>query len=442
MCGFIAGKDLYQDLSQVIEHMSYRGLPGYKGYKRFGTHGEFQFAHYSLPFVNLDPAVCIQPIDSEPPALFVGEIFNYADFGYQTDIECAIEEFWKDDKLFNAFHNFDGFWSFVTMYGGNIIAATDYLAQKPIYYRTDMEVLASEIDVLARLAPVSRDEVFMSNTLKWGYSPDPRTPWNEIKQVPPGHYYYKGQVHEYWDWNKVPCTDLRTDLLRATELRLGGQRDVAVLLSGGLDSTIIYGLIKQLGREVTAVHVDNAEKGFANLALHLGDTMHHVKLDDVTDYEALIVHQSPVDLGSVKPQIAMAKKLRELGFYAVMTGDGADELFGGYRRAKEYDSQMSDMFCELPYYHLPKIDRTMMRYTIETRSPFLAPSVCKYAMNTPYVERNGEKKVLKQTFADIVPPEILNRDKHPLKTNAIRTNPMDNRLALDRLFRSMEFTYD
>jgi asparagine synthetase B (glutamine-hydrolysing) len=274
--------------------------------------------------------------------------------------------------------------------------------------------------------------------MKWGYSPDARTPWNEIKQIPPGHYYYKGAVYEYWDWNKVSCTDLRTDLLKATELRLGGQREVAVLLSGGLDSTIIYGLIKQLGREVTAVHVDNAEKGFANLALHLGDTMHHVKLDDVTDYEALIVHQSPVDLGSVKPQIAMAKKLRELGFYAVMTGDGADELFGGYRRAKEYNSQMSDMFCELPYYHMPKIDRTMMRYTIETRCPFLAPSICKHAMNTPYAERNGEKKVLKQTFADIVPPEILDRDKHPLKTGIIRNDPMSQRRMNDEIWRLME----
>ena len=441
MCGFIAGRDLPVDLNQVIELMHYRGLPGYKGYKRFGKAGEYQFAHYSLPFVNLDPAVCIQPIDNNPPALFVGEIFNYKDLGYDTDIECAIEEFWSNENLFEAYHSFDGFWSFVTVYAENIIAATDYLSQKPIYYRTDMEVLASEPDILARIAPTTTDEVFMSNVLKWGYSPDPRTAWNEIKQVPPGCFYYRGVIYPYWDWSKVKSPDnLYDSLLTATELRLGGQREVAVLLSGGLDSTIIYGLIKKLGKDVTAVHVDNGEKGFANLALHLNDMMHHVRLDHVTDFEAIMVHQSPVDLGSVKPQIAMAKKLRELGFYAVMTGDGADELFGGYRRAKEYDSQMSDMFCELPYYHLPKIDRTMMRYTIETRSPFLAPSVCKYAMNVPYVKRMVEKLELKETFKDIVPLEILTRDKLPLKTDAIRLNPMDNRIALDRLWRSMEFT--
>jgi asparagine synthetase B (glutamine-hydrolysing) len=440
MCGFIAGKDIDKDLSQVIEMMSYRGLPDYKGYKRFGKNSEYQFAHYSLPFVNLDPAVCIQPIDSQPPSLFVGEIFNYADFGYATDIECAIEEFWKGNKLFSNYHNFDGFWSFVTMYEGNIIAATDYLSQKPVYYRTDMEALSSEIDSLVVLGPKTIDEVFMSNTMKWGYSPDARTPWNEIKQIPPGHYYYKGNVHPYWDWNEVPRSTLRNDLIRATELRLGGQRDLSILLSGGLDSTIIYKIVTEiLGRDVTAIHVDNGEEDYAKM---VSDNMVEVQLDGVSDVDSIVVHQSPVDLGSTKPQIAMARKLRELGFYAVLTGDGADELFGGYRRAKEYDSQMSDMFCELPYYHLPKIDRTMMDSTIEARSPFLSAAVCAHALETPYEKRMGEKVMLKETFGDLVPQPILDRDKHPLKTDAIRKDPMEQRKINDRIWRAMEFTYE
>jgi asparagine synthase (glutamine-hydrolysing) len=438
MCGFIAGKDLKCDLNQLIETINYRGLPGYKGYLKFGN--EYQFAHYSLPFVNLDPEVAIQPIDNNPPALFVGEIFNYKVLGYKNDIECVIEEFWSGNTLFENFHKFDGFWSFVTTYDNNIIAATDYLGQKPVYYRTDMEVLASEIDILTHISPVTRDEVFMSNTLKWGYSPDPRTPWNEIKQIPPGHYYHKGNVKPYWDWNKVQTgISFRDDLVTSTELRLGGQRDVSILLSGGLDSTIIHNIITQiLDREVTAIHVDNGEENFARL---VNPDAISVKLDEVTDLEALLVHQSPVDLGSVKPQIAMAKKLRGLGFYAVLTGDGADELFGGYRRASEYDSQFSDMFCELPYYHMPKIDRTMMRYTIETRSPFLSSAICKHAMNTPYSKRNGIKHVLKEAFKDIVPESIIQRDKRPLKTEAIRTNPLNERLNRDRIWQQMEIQY-
>lgn len=437
MCGFIAGSNLNFDLNELIEQISYRGLPGYKGY---GNYDNIQFAHYSLPFVNLNPDTAIQPrfTNQGEPGLFVGEIFNYKNF-----LHDNIEDL-NDAEVINniyhslgsdSFHLFDGFWSYVTIKDKKIIAFTDYLAQKPIYYRTDIEILSNEIEVLRTVKPCTRNELFHSNVLKWGYDPTGGTPWNEIKQVPPGHYYYDGQVYNYWDWNKVPCDGTLYQLLeKATLNRLGGQREVSILLSGGLDSSIIYGLIKKSGKNVTAIHVDNGEKDYVKLLL---DETIDVTLDDVSDEEALTVHQSPVDLGSVKPQIAMGKKLKELGFYAVMTGDGADELFGGYRRAKEYDSQYSDIFCELPYYHLPKIDRTMMRYTIETRSPFLSAPVVAYALKVPYEQRNGEKKVLKEEFKDIVPKEILYRDKLPLKTESIRKDPMKQRIDNEKLWRKI-----
>lgn len=429
MCGFIATSNRDIPLDKVLDHIHYRGLPGYKGYAKMNG---YQFGHYSLPFVNLDPDRSIQP-RGDNDYMFVGEIFNYADFGYQDDIECARHVVPKSIKDLNRYQ-FDGFWSYIGLMDGNIVAGVDYLGQKPIYYRTDMTAFASEIDVLKLLGPTTRDKTFQSNTLKWGYSPDPRTPWNEIKQIPPGHVWRDRKVSNNWQWSEVKTTTLYDDLVRAVENRLSGQREVAVLVSGGLDSAIIYSIIKNvLGREVTAIHVDNGEEEYAKLVC---DDLVKVTLDSVTDLEAMIVHQTPVDLGSVKPQIAMAKKLRQLGFYAVMTGDGADELFGGYRRAKQYDSQHSDVFCELPYYHLPRLDRTMMRYTIETRSPFLSAPIVKHALDTPY-EQRIDKKILKETFGHLVPEAILTRDKHPLKTDAIRTDPMKQRLDNDALWMTM-----
>jgi len=430
MCGFIATSQQV-DLNSILDHLHYRGLPGYKGYSKIG---KYQFGHYSLPFVNLDKDAAIQP-RANSNVMFVGEIFNYASFGFKDDIECAIRSAVPQTLGDQNRHQFDGFWSVIGIMDGDIFAAADYLSQKPIYYRTDMEAFASEIDVLKLLGPVTRDQTFRSNTLKWGYSPDPRTPWNEIKQIPPGHIWYKKKLVNYWNWSEVKTTNLYDDLVTAVENRLSGQRDVAVLVSGGLDSAIIYSVIKNvLGRDVTAIHVENKEEEYAKLVC---DDLVKVTLDNVTDIEAIIVHQTPVDLGSVKPQIAMAKKLRELGFYAVMTGDGADELFGGYRRAKEYDSQHSDVFCELPYYHLPRLDRTMMRYTIETRSPFLSAPVVKHALDTPY-EQRIDKKILKETFGHLVPEAILTRDKHPLKTETIRTDPMVQRKINDEIFQHME----
>lgn len=419
MCGFIAAVNSNVDVEALLDDIAYRGLPGYKGYER---NGNIQLGHYSLPFVNLDPAVAIQP-RPHTNSLFVGEIFNYEELGFDNDIDAAWQTFWI--KGVREFNHFDGFWTYVTVMDGALFGVTDHLSIKPLYYRTDVDAMASEPDVLKKFGPVTRNELFHSNTMKWGYDPTGGTPWNEIKQLPPGCFIHKRQVHKYWDWSKVSYTDLRTDLIESVKLRLGGQRELSILLSGGLDSTIIHNIITEvLGRKVTPIHVDNGEEDYAKL---VSQDMVEVRLAGITDMDSVLIHQSPVDLGSTKPQIAMARKLKELGFHAVLTGDGADELFGGYRRAKEYDSQASDIWCELPYYHLPKLDRTMMHSTIELRAPFLSPKVVKHALRVPYEQRNGEKKVLKEVFKDLVPQEILSRDKHPLKTDVIRKDPMIQR---------------
>jgi asparagine synthase (glutamine-hydrolysing) len=429
MCGFIAARSDV-NVYDLLEDIAYRGLSGFKGYKVVEG---IQLGHYSLPFVNLDPDVAIQPREGSR-SLFVGEIFNYKELGYEDDIECADQMFWRSfswQQGLKEFHKFDGFWTYVTIVDNHLLGVTDHLGIKPLYYRTDVDAMASEPVVLKKFGPVTRNELFHSNTMKWGYDPTGGTPWNEIKQLPPGCYVHKGQVHQYWDWSLIAKTDLKTALKRSVELRMGGQRSLSILLSGGLDSTIIYGLIKELGRDVTAIHVDNGEEDYARLVT---EDLVNVQLENVTNLDSVRIHQSPVDLGSTKPQIAMARKLKQLGFHAVMTGDGADELFGGYRRAKEYDSQYSDIFCELPYYHLPKLDRTMMDSTIELRAPFLAPSVIKYALDLPYNKRNGIKHALKETFAYMVPQEILDRDKHPLKTDSIRKNPMMQRMINEQLW--------
>ena len=69
--------------------------------------------------------------------------------------------------------------------------------------------------------------------------------------------------------------------------------------------------------------------------------------------------------------------------------------------------------------------------------PF-SPYIVKHALNTPYSLRNGEKKVLKEVFKDIVPKEILNREKHPLKTDKIRKDPIDQRITNDGIFRTIQ----
>ena len=427
MCGFLIADRTETSVNNIlaIDQMAYRGLSAYKGYKQWKN---YDLVHIALPMIDPDPEVAIQPIQSkdEAPSMFVGEVFNYKDFAdgsFKSDAHMIHHlNYWGEFE--NLVHQFDGFWSFITFLRDEPLVYTDFLSIKPVYYRTDITAIASEPEVLKQYGSVTPNHLFHSNVSKWGYDPTGGTPWNEIKQVKPGHYVYQGEEFPYWNWDQVEYTNLYDDLSKSVKLRLGGFREAAILLSGGLDSTIIYQLAIDQELDITAIHVNNHENDYVNL---LNCNLIEVNLEDVSNTYAIEVHQSPVDLGSVRPQIAMAQALRELGFFNVLTGDGADELFGGYTRAKEYDSQYSDVFCELPFYHLPKLDRTMMRSTVELRAPFLAPSVIKHGLNTPYEERNGEKKRLKSEFKDIVPKLILDRDKHPLKTDEIRNDPMRQR---------------
>ena len=92
MCGFIIGKDINAPLEKIVEDISYRGLPGFKGYTKYNG---IQLAHYSLPIVSLDPDLAIQPVYSEflnIPSVFAGEIFNYKELGnFKTDSFCISE---------------------------------------------------------------------------------------------------------------------------------------------------------------------------------------------------------------------------------------------------------------------------------------------------------------------------------------------------------------
>jgi len=259
MCGFVASKGHSLNLADVIKDINYRGLRGYEGY---GVYKDMQFAHTSLPFVNLDPEVAIQPFynDHNIPNLFVGEIFNHYIFGeFENDTACI--SYLYDEYGHDIFHEFDGFWSFVTVFDNHLIAYTDFLSIKPVYYRTDCEALASEIDVLKQFGPVTPNKTFLSNVLKWGYNPGPETPWNEIKQIPPGCYYWKGNIHSYWDWSSIQYNDLYGDLDKSIERRFKGEREIAMLLSGGLDSTIIYALLKQSNKKIFKI----IDKKFGNV---------------------------------------------------------------------------------------------------------------------------------------------------------------------------------
>jgi asparagine synthase (glutamine-hydrolysing) len=453
MCGFVfvprAEKSFttieraHDVAAQILELMNYRGLSGRM--KVVAEH-DMVLGHVRLPIMNLSRAAD-QPMRVDDHLVaHVGEIFNYRDFEHDAISDTVVLAHMYDLGL-HGFHVFDGFWGSVitTPAKGKAVVIVDYLAQKPVYWHSKFNVYASELRPLTILG-VTLNQHYLSNVLKWGYDPLGQTPYNEVIAIPPGNAIEiqldspQRRREQYWDWNVIPTPlHLRSALTRAVGNRLLGDQPIAALVSGGLDSTIVYKLAEKAGSKITAFHVDNDEAHYAKQVCENIDTL---TLDEVTEDEGMEAHQVPVDLGSVVPQLALSRAIARKGFHVVLSGDGADELFGGYRRAKEYDSQWSDTFTELPWYHLPRLDRIMMRNTIELRSPYLAPSVIKFALSLPHSKRT-EKQYLRNEFSDLIPWAIRSRNKKPLRAPAFTANmEMYRRKLVTRFVEKFEAKAD
>lgn len=446
MCGLALciGKGHEEKTRTMIDQMAHRGIRSNvidcKGYS---------LGHVRLPIQGLSEEFD-QPYSSIPEyyTCFVGEIFNHKEFLPNSKSDIPLVDF-----LLTGFHLLDGFWSIVYADPKQITVYTDHLAKKPLYILREKQTLAICSEILPLLSIAEEwdwDHHNLSTTAKWGYSAQPNTPFDIISKIPPNTRMTIDPITcemkflPYLSFPARPKQNLRLAIETAVKNRLVSDIPVSLLLSGGLDSTIVYQLVRQFTDEITVFHIDNGEEEYLNYLDLSGIPIRKISLDTPSEpntamFEfiltpALLSNQTPVDLGSMIQQYMIGKAIKKEGLSVAISGDGADELFGGYRRINTYDSQYSDIFDELVYYHLPRLDRQMMAHTVELRCPFLAPDVINNALALPYSQRIN-KNTLKEVFSDIVPKPIIDRAKEPLKIANIRRDKMAWRLSLISSFK-------
>lgn len=380
-----------------------------------------------------------QPMSSEGAwIIFNGEIYNYqelkeiipAEFQTESDTEVVLHLYRKMGPEFVSLLN--GMFAFAISEGESMFLARDPLGIKPLYYVENEGVLyfASEIKALLEVSA-------------------------EVKEFPAGHWWHSELgMAQYYQLEKediykpeISTAPLQKDLAtiqsnlkKAVEKRMVADLGVpvGVSLSGGLDSSIVAALAKDVKQDLDTFVVGVAGSEDLSVSQEVADylgTRHHVyeySFDDMLEaLPKVIYHLESFDAALVRsaiPNFFLAKLASE-HVKVILTGEGADELYAGYEYLEpmedpdELQQELQMIAGNLHNTNLQRADRMSMAYGLEARVPFLDKEFVDFSFRLPAewkLQSNGwqEKELLRRSFQGLIPLDILNRPKQKFSDGA------------------------
>ncbi|KAJ7889732.1 putative asparagine synthase [Mycena leptocephala] len=360
-------------LGDSLKSMNHRGPDGQGVF--MSQDCRVGLGHVRLSIIDLETGK--QPLADEDGSIqcvVTGEIYDHARiraelaaagarFKTKSDSEVVLQLYKRDG--FKALSSLRGEFAFVLYDAQNqlLFAARDRFGIKPLNYTLSNGalLLASELKALPALG--WKPEWDIDSIVNTGYMCDDRTVFKGVKKLMPGQFLTfrssgELRVETYWDIEYSSATPspptieemiagVRTRLTEAVRLRLRADVPVALYLSGGIDSAAIAGIATELLREedpnaklttftLTFPHAKDLDEGpiAARTAAHLGADAHMVELSEkelVGAFEDTVWHAEEPVLSYHGPgKFLLSKFVREKGFKVVLTGEGADEFFGGY----------------------------------------------------------------------------------------------------------------
>ena len=359
---------------QMIASLRHRG-PDASGIHVQGSVG---LAHARLSII--DPQGGAQPMSSADGNLWItfnGEIFNYIElreelvskghrFRTCSDTEVILNAYREYHE--SCVDHFNGQWAFAIWDASEqkLFLSRDRVGVRPLFYTQTQNhfFFASEIKALFACSEVPReiDPSGMDQVFTFWSTIPPQTVFKNIFQLPPGYSLVfangKARIQQYWatpylheagycNGNLGPLAEELLHLLEdATQIRLRSDVPVGAYLSGGIDSTVITALIGKVAGErlrsfsITFDDAEFDESTFQQEASNFLGTQHsHVSCshaDIARVFPEVIRHtEQPIVRTAPVPMFLLSNLVRESGFKVVLTGEGADEAFGGYDIFKE-----------------------------------------------------------------------------------------------------------
>ena len=450
MCGIVSifniqeqTPELRQKALRMSQKIRHRG-PDWSG---IYTGGSAILCHERLSIV--DPESGKQPLfssDKKQVLAVNGEIYNHQDirrryagkYQFQTGSDCEVILALYRDKGIDFLEDLSGIFAFA-LYDAErdeFLIARDPIGVIPLYigYDDDGKVyVASELKALE--GQCDRYEPFL-----------------------PGHYYWSREpgMKRYYkrDWfsydavkdNAASVTDIHDALEAAVKRQLMSDVPYGVLLSGGLDSSVISAIAEKFSER--RIEDDDKErawwprlhsfavglKGAPDLAKaklvadYIGTVHHEINytiqegLDAIRDVIYFIETYDVTTVRASTPMYLLARVIKSMGIKMVLSGEGADEIFGGYLyfhkapTPEEFHKETVRKLSKLHLYDCLRANKSLSAWGVEGRVPFLDKEFLDVAMtlDPSYKMCPGkeiEKKVVRDAFSDMLPEEIAWRQK-------------------------------
>ena len=450
MCGIVCAfnlrgdKDLIRsNVLEMAQKVRHRG-PDWSG---IYSSDNAILAHERLAIV--DPTSGKQPIISEDGLKVIavnGEIYNHknlknrfaADYNFRTESDCEVILALYEKKGINFLNDLNGIFAFALYDSSNdkYLIARDHMGIIPLYMgwdKDDIFYISSELkslegvcDKIELFPPGHYLESSSMNLIKW-YNPE----WVSYEHVKDAETSIKA-IHD--------------SLSAAVKRQLMSDVPYGVLLSGGLDSSITSALAKKFASKRIesndkqdawypqlhsfSVGLKDAPdlKAARIVADHIGTIHHEINFTVQEGIDAIrdvIYHLETYDITTIRastPMYLIARAIKSLGIKMVLSGEGADELFGGYLyfhkapNAKEFHEETVRKLDKLHQYDCLRANKSLAAWGIEGRVPFLDKEFIDVAMNINPEDKmikNGriEKWVLREAFKDYLPESVLWRQK-------------------------------
>ena len=449
MCGIVAAFELSKPEKIRNQVLEMSGKIRHRGPDWSGIYSSKNaiLAHERLSIV--DPKSGKQPLYSIDKNLILaanGEIYNHqeiksnlkSNYEFLTNSDCEVILALYNEKGSDFLEDLNGIFSFA-LYDEKkdfYLIARDHMGIIPLYMGWDKE-----------------DNFFIASELKAleGYC-------KEIKLFPPGHYFSSddGQLTKWYlrNWekyenvkeNSTNISLIRESLSEAVKRQLMSDVPYGVLLSGGLDSSITTAIAKTYCQK--RIETKDQKKAWwpslhsfsvglkdspdllaAKKASEYIGTIHHEIIFTVQEgldaIKDVIYHLETYDVTTIRastPMYLMARVIKSMGIKMVISGEGADEIFGGYLyfhkapNAEEFHKETVRKLNKLHLYDCLRANKSLAAWGIEGRVPFLDKEFLDVAMTVNpsdkmISEDKMEKWVLRKAFEDLLPDEITWRQK-------------------------------